>query len=72
MEGAPAGIAHSFAEAGALFPQSVDDGLDGDLGELLARDEVSFRNYAGFDQDDEAMEELLAFHKKGFLENTAR
>ena len=50
-----------------MFLSVVDDGLDGDMGEALARDELQFQNYAGLEADEGVYAELIAFEGKVYL-----
>ena len=64
-DGAPAGLSVDFKLDG-IWP-SVDPEASEDVDELLRTDYDGFVNYAGFDEDEDAYQELWAFVATGKL-----
>ena len=63
--GAPAGIKEQFNLEG-VFPPAEDESNEEEPDTLFC-DPDSFTNYEGFDDDDEAVAEVVSFERKGYL-----
>ena len=67
FEGAPAGLAVSTDDLDGYFPSVEQNDMGADWDDL-ATDYANFQNYLGVEDDDEALDTLEGYHRRGFLD----